>query len=245
MHMDATFLIHMRPWLLNPSRFLPRVYPPWGKEQDPREVHTSGFRQLLVGFLDSLHFSKPPASWPSCFTCGCPFWWCKTWTGSMLFFNHNRFMAIDFGFAFQSKTWNSMTHTKPDRLWIRNSWVAAFSPLSFGPSCVAKIWTNHAWDGLKHALTGANSSMIFVSPKAKQINEFPLDYSQDDSGTDDVMVSQQGHGNLAGWAAVGKFWPSHCMSLGIKPRQCVLTNVCDTIQYIWPWIIPHSLSLRI
>jgi len=51
---------------------------------------------------------------------------------------------------------------------------------------------------LKHALTGANSSMIFVSPKAKQINEFPLDYSQDDSGTDDVMVSQQGHGNLAG-----------------------------------------------
>ena len=111
-----------------------------------------------LSWQPAIYISKPPASWPSCFTCGCPFWWCKTWTGSMLFFNHNRFMAIDFGFAFQSKTWNSMTHTKPtkpDRLWIRNSWVAAFSPLSFWPSCVAKIWTNHAWDGLKHALTGA------------------------------------------------------------------------------------------
>lgn len=42
--------------IINPSRFLPRDYPPWGKEQDPREVHTSGFRQLLVGFLDSLPY---------------------------------------------------------------------------------------------------------------------------------------------------------------------------------------------
>ena len=62
-------------------------------------------------------------------------------------------------------------------------------------------------------------------------------YSQDDSGTD-VVVPQQGDGNLAGWAAVGKFWPNHSMSLGIKPDKCVLTNA------IFSWIILHSLSLR-